>query len=921
MRATENSAKGSSGQSYVKAQFEELGWGAVSNPEHDLGTDLFLMARDARRFDLGALVGAQVKNWALEFDEPALNDGVEGWWFSETEDHFTYWLEHRIPHIVVFYDREGKVSYWVHITPGATVSTGKRRKIFVPKTQTVDADHLDTLRAVATSNARGTTWEGSAWRPGQEIAPEARLRYALLVPRLIAPHDNDNVGVLTAPQAIALATAVRLPGQSDLRDGDQGLTGVEEGLAANDPESVLFGALRSWTVDGDPAPLREPLGDVPAALRAAHVVALAAALYEQGAVQEALDLVEAVLKEHDDYNPVDFAWLTLHRARNLVQLGRLKEARDLALDVAPIGQIADTDPTARFLSGVAAEMLFRLSGWNASNFASTIAAGDNVASWWRAQVMTFGLTQHLESAFKEWAGDSAAGWSADQTWSRLRSATLISGFAGDTSSWRHQGTLLAEHMLMAQQEPTSIEAALGLLYAAGSDRDIKQAVERMLEHGPIDPLTAFVGSLDLERATRDSLKSGLEVVALAGLLLAPEDADRTAAWLISELEDSSARAERLALRFLYPEQLLKTLGPLYVACSAQAQRDVRAFIASLPAVEDQSVAHAVAGVIANIGFRHWTEDEIGALRARPAQDNFELKNAVERVVAARHGDARSGLLPRIERGDVDALASWGDVRDLPDAAAAGMTSATAAAVRSGLAAAREGRHSFGTQSPFRRLVLMNVWHADCADWDTVVEACSDARYTHDLLDGLELMVLQAAQIPQAVRNDLRGPLARLSELVPEPGPLGAFMATESVSTSATRLLAMLFPDEVPGRRLLELLGGTSEQMATAARIMAAREEATSLPLLAALANSVHPTVRSTVAEVLAEWVSHGVAGDAARDLLVRLLNEPGVRLATRVTRAIAGRPRSDAAEVTLEFLDDHPSAVVRHHVRTIRESW
>src|SRR5262245_6408605 len=52
---------GTAGQSHVAAQFEELNRGVAPNPYHDLGTDIWLMARDDRRFDLGLLVGAQVK--------------------------------------------------------------------------------------------------------------------------------------------------------------------------------------------------------------------------------------------------------------------------------------------------------------------------------------------------------------------------------------------------------------------------------------------------------------------------------------------------------------------------------------------------------------------------------------------------------------------------------------------------------------------------------------------------------------------------------------------------------------------------------------------------------------------------------------------------------------------------------------------
>ncbi|MGZ0712598.1 DUF4365 domain-containing protein (plasmid) [Coraliomargarita sp. W4R53] len=287
MRSPENNAKGTSGQSLVKGQFEELGWGIAPNLEHDLGTDLWLIARDARRFDLGALVGAQVKNWALEFDAPDTHDGQEGWWFADSADHFDYWLSHRVPHIQVFYDKESKVSYWVRIASEAAVSTGKQRKIFVPKSQTVDAAHFEDLIAVATNASTGQTWEGSAWLPGEQIPDGARLRYAMIVPRLIAPHGNSPVNEVSADQAVALLTAFRLWEIDDHLLKTQPLLAESASLASEDPAWKLYGALRAWAVRGDLELLKAAVLDLPAEVRAAHTAMLAAALFEGGDARQA----------------------------------------------------------------------------------------------------------------------------------------------------------------------------------------------------------------------------------------------------------------------------------------------------------------------------------------------------------------------------------------------------------------------------------------------------------------------------------------------------------------------------------------------------------------------------------------------------------------------------------------------------------
>jgi len=924
MRAPENSAKGSSGQSFVKGQFEELGWGAVLNPEHDLGTDLWIMARDSRRFDLGALIGAQVKNWALEFDAPDVNESQEGWWFSDSEAHFEYWLNHRVPHLLVFYDKDAKVSYWVHIEPGAVVSTGKQRKIFVPKAQTIDADHFDELVALAISVAPGVTWEGSAWSPGQDIPHESQLRYALVVPRLVAPHGNASVEDVSAVEAIALATAVRLGDISHRYKETQPLLDAELSLESDDPRWKLFAAVFKWIVQGSIGPLRDiSMGDEAPDLRAAHIAALTAALFEEGDVREAVQILEAALGEHDDYNPVDYAWLNLHLARNLIQLGELQRAFDLALEVAPIGQIAASDPTARLLAGIASDIVFSLSGWQAGDIESTVRARDTAASWWRSQTMTSGLAKHLENAFKSWANDKSVTFGAsDETWAKLRSATLISGHAADTSNWRYESSLLAEHILMLAPLPGQAASALNLLRIAGHHKELTLAVNRMLERGPTDALVEAATQVDLEKSTRDSMRSDLELLGLSGPLLSSEVADNTTTWLLNELHDPMARVESLGLRFLYVEQLVIAVARMYTASSPKTQAGVRTHICELPIIDDQLTAHNYAGLIARIDHQDWTEEQIAALSARPVGDNFELKDALEDVIASRDPSFRSALADRIKAGDARALSSWGDVRDLPADVAAGMILRTAEAVRQQVTGARAGMHGFGGDSPLRRLVLLNVWYPDSADWTPFIEAVAEQNSgPNDLAPGLELMVPYADRVPGDVKEQLRTPLQRLSRTARDGLLAGLGFGRSDVRGDAALLLIAFFPNELSEDQLLEFIRGTPGQIAAAVRILADRHQVDDLPLLAVLATHEDTEVKAAVASALAEWLALGVGGKAPLGLLSTILGEPGVRLAARVTSSVAQQERSKGADELLELLENHQSAIVRGHVRVIRERW
>jgi hypothetical protein len=924
MRAPRNNAKGASGQSFVKGQFEELGWGAIPNPEHDLGTDLFLAVRDSRGFDGGALLGAQVKNWALPFDAPETIDGEEGWWFADTEDHFEYWLGHRVPHVLVLHDKDSKASYWVHIEKKAVVSTGKRRKIFVPKKQTVDADHADEMMRIALSPAQGETWEGSAWSPGREIPVGSQLRYALMTPRLVAPHGNASPATISSAEALALTVAVRT---SELRHRYRDIQELLDSRAAassGDARWALYAALSDYVERGSlDGLLGLDRGGVEAELRAAVIACVAAALFEESRSPEAVDIVESALNHHDDYNPVDHAWLTMHLARNLLQVGELERASKLALGVATIGRVATGDPTAGMLSGVASDLLFSLSGWDSESLAATVRSRDTAGSWWRSQAMTSGLAKHLEEAFKTWSNDQSVTFGAsDQTWAKLRSASLISGHAADTPNWRYESSLLAQHVLMLEPDDSHVASALDLLRNAGAEKELKLVIGRILEYGPTEALRSIARGTDIKSSSRLTLTANLELIGLAGVILDTETADRNAGWLLAELQGPMTRAASLGVNVGYAERTVKALARLYMTCSPATQATVRDAVLRLPQVDDQSLAHEYAGLLARIDHEDWTPDQMDGLRRRSKDDNFELKDAIEAHVASRDPEFRSQLVTRIEEGDAQALGAWGDVRELPSNAVRGMIRHAAASVLNDVASARGGAYGFGGNDPLRSLVLLNTWHADEADWPPVIEAVSEpASGPNDLESGMQLMALQVERVPREVAERLRPALERLAAQVPDRRSADSFVRAPDLRGAASTLLALLFPDEVEEGFILELLGGVPAQQVAAIDIMERRPVPGDLASLALLVKSDDADVRGAVATALANRVSNNPLASEALGLLKRLLEAPGIRQANGVMRSISRQGKSEGGELILKLLEAHESAAVRYHVKVVRNRW
>ncbi|HUZ55166.1 MAG TPA: DUF4365 domain-containing protein [Streptosporangiaceae bacterium] len=328
----------------MTSAFERLGWGTVENTRHDVGTDLYVCARDERLFDLGLLVGVQVKTGETTgaegtrtFREAVRDPGgdVTGWWFRDDDrSHVDAWLSHGLPHLIVLHDLTSRTSYWEHITSETVVPTGKGAKVFVLKTNTIDDGHRDALLRVAATVRPGVAWEGSAWIGAASVLPRDLMRHALVAPRLVAPHPNLGHDVALSPeQAIALLVQARVADLGHFVEKRVEAPALGEGADSPEWARRFVSALGRRVTTGDCEPLLQVVVDAPSAADCvAATVTAAASLLEEGRADEAITLLETALAR-DDAAPVDHAWLTLQHARACSEVGRLDEARASAVSV------------------------------------------------------------------------------------------------------------------------------------------------------------------------------------------------------------------------------------------------------------------------------------------------------------------------------------------------------------------------------------------------------------------------------------------------------------------------------------------------------------------------------------------------------------------------------------------------------------
>ena len=937
MRASKNEAKGMSGESYVTAKLEEFGFGVVQNNRHDLGTDLLVFVRDKRGFDLGGLMGVQVKNWPSLVNKPSVDNGRKGWWFRESADHFDYWLGFAVPHLVVLFDEDSKESYWAHITEDAVRSTGKGKKIFIPLENVLNKESVPSLIEIALSKLPQPSWEGSILEGISEIPNEVRLRYALIAPRLIAPHPNLTVSDISSVEAIALLLLMQINEEIARYEEVQELLGPEKSAKSDDPLWRLYSALFEWVVNGQvDSVLNFPSADTEADIAAAIEVIKATVLFEKHLPQRACKELKDALTR-DDYSPVDYAWLQLHLARNLIEIGEFDRAQALALEVSLIGQIEHKDPSARDLAGVAMDFVFQLHGkidFEAAerNLTRAIKARDTAASWWRNQILVSGLSGFVGETYSQWSDndDVIIGKAYDTVVLRMRSASLIAGFAADTNNWRYAVVLLARYFLVFSTDTNKLVYALNLLRIAGAENELKLAASHFLRFGPIEPLVQVVNELSLDDSTRISLQCDFALIEKCAPILDASSADKYALWLLREIENPSKTYAFGSYHYWYVSEAIEVLAKIYKACSSEVMVKIHDHLIMMPGVEgDLLLACAYSILVDSIveddinKGKVWDSGKLAKLAARGDVDKTVLKNAIERLVSIHDLESREGLLERIEAGDINALVSWGNLTDLPKPAVQGMLSNLSNQIDDIIKNAHSCEYKTVGFNRLSVLIKLNIWHPDCANWQPCLKMLHDQCVSpKDFALGIEVMIYNYQKIPIDIADEMKKPLTRLAEhgLMYDKLPLSSSFSPD-IRGPASVLLGLLFPEDVPMAKITQMLRGDVNLVRAAVELLAQRKEESSLLLFSTLSQHDSYEVQKAVASALVKWILEGFISDESFALLKEIVVDASVRLTSAISLLVEQYPYSDAAERILGLLEEKDYAVIHRHLEIIKTKW
>jgi len=887
--------------------------------QHYPRADLLVFVRDHQYFDLGGFIKVQVGNRPILTESPSTDNGRVGWWVRD----FTY-HDDPFPRLLVLFDENSEEAHWVHVTKDKVLGAEQEQKIFVPRENVINNESVDSLVAVAF---------GKLPQPEENPGvPDAdQLRYALIAPQLIVPHPHLPLRTFSSAEAIALlslAQMLMLKGTMEYK-----ITGA---LCSHhdDPSWRLYSALFKWIDKRQAAAILSfSSANVEANVAAAAEAIKATVLFEEHLPQRACEILKDALAARDDYNPVDLAWLQVHLARNLIEIGEFDEAWDLALEASLIGRQEYQDPTARYVAGVAMEFVFQLNDLTgrqeAQNLFRTIMKySPDSSSWLRTQILAGGLTDFIEKNYPQWRdAEIILGKEYDNTILKAHSTSLITGFAADANAWRHAAAAFACYCLLSAASTDELVYALNILRVAGAQDELELVTSQFLHFGPAEPLAQIMNELSLEDATKSSLPCDFALVGECVALLDTSAVDNHALWLLNELKNPS-KTYVFGISRWYENEIIQVLAKIYGACSSEVMAKIQDYLITIPGIQDLELTASYAKLIKSIiaddlnQGKEWDSEKLQTLVTRGNIDTDLLKGTIEQLRAV-HDTNYDRLFGKIRIGDLNALASWQDFDNLPDGIVQRAVLHLANLVDHIIATAASGT----LPGPYSRsyshlsiLVRLNISHPHCAHWRPCLRMFNNHVSSRDLVPGIETMIDEYQKIPADVARDMREPLMRLmgkSEKLRIIYP----DRDADVRGPASALLGLLFPEDVPMTKVAQMLRGDASLVKAAVKILAQRKEKLSLSLFARLSKHDSFEVREAVISALVTWVLEDVRQEESFSLLTEIVADASVCVISTILSLVSQYPRSDAAETILGLVAEKDYAVVPRQLEIIKTKW
>lgn len=916
IRAADTSDTGELGEASAAQAFAVLRWPAAPTTRaQDLGMDLIVAARD-RRFHRGEWLGVQVKAGPSNLDAPVTDDnGVQtGWWVTVKPKHVEYWIASAIPHILVLYDDVTNTCHWQHLSTDRVQSTGEGYKVCIPVGRVLAPGAEDELLAVIATARAPVPLEGTAWTGGAPSAPSDRLRYALIAPRLMAPHPNSSAGPADPAEACALLMQARPDDVWPWGPPHEGVPSQTEAKGHASWGWRFVAALEAWIVHEEDHGFEELR--VTAGTSYERVAVTAVIAHRHLAAGEP-DQASALLVQEIDRDtaaPVDNAWLHLHLARARLELADLDGARRAATVSLAIGATQRHDVTATAIRGVAAAVLLDVSPFGDADFADTIRDMDTAVVWWRSQTAHRGLAAAVTVAFDRAVGYEPSDHEAARAHNETFAASIQSGVLGSQGQWCRYSELLARQDLLETPDADA-KGLAGILVAlrrGGAEKATSRATRWIGLNGSGDAVAIAANGIDLDRSTSSSIVADLTLLREAGDITDEGTAVAAADWLEDAMRDST-RLEALTHRMAYDpqqwiaRQMTGILAATPLDAGERVARIIEAHGPTFQSLAQQDWGRAISAV------PHWTAGQVTRISdACAAATEDQLAFAIARIRQPFDQAAVEALLDLVRSGRFSVLGHIDQLGSLPTKDVDDLRTMLHKGIRDDCDAERRQRLARGAERALDGLVAFALVHPDEASWGVVAQTlANDVMPAWYKANAVARLAVSADELDNALRSELAQAVRAAAAAPPSqrwgggdddiaPGARYAAVALDSAGMDVAEQIA-------------RLAAGNGRDRQWGARLAA---DAADFATLAVLAADRAPHVRAAAARGLALAAADGGADQRVLTTLERVVGDRGTATGLAVAGPVSAAPEADDLGRIRARLDDHPSAQVRRLVRS-----
>lgn len=924
MSCRSSDSVGLSGELHAKNLFHDLGW-KIAEDMQDVGTDFYVSPTDQQGELLGLMMGVQVKTGRSYFQSKELSDKGEivGWWYRQSNlKNEKYWLGHALPHIILLCDYDAKNCYWAELSEDAIERTGKGLKILIPANNVLNENTNSRLIQSLQERSRVTNLEGVLTTSELNMSDDVALRHALILPRLIAPSPAIYVKQLSLVEALALAVLsnedrFKWLESARTEKGVMRETGVDRIVARLDLVSrgswgwFALTGLIEWHQGGSTKRFETLLDGADTPTERAASVALTVSYHlDQHDVRRAYDVLAVAAEKHYP-NRIDRAWVDIHKARVLMELGQLDESFRIALKVQSCLKGVQHDASARAIFAAAAKLAYSAGFYKRQDAIPAYRRSDTIAFWWRSNLVAEAFLEDVRERFSQWTDHSLPHSGRITAQKHLRSAALIAALAGDHDSWMYYVRLENQYHLShwPSNGEDHISKSLLRLARAHSSDEAMNAADKLIWQGPMSAVAQAANSVSLADSSYSSIMGEFNLLRASEYIISDDCSEENCEWLIGRLErevhDPNSNTDLPIMR----HDLLALLSSLLPQIDAASVDSALRRISSLNLQAEDDMVDSYTKLIRAAAY---TKRPIDVLQyfepvlSQMRQSSQLMFHSVYGSVTQQIPDA---VLKQLASGQISALPGVYNLELLPSDTVSIVIAALEEMNQKTLSDAEGGSYESQRFSVEHALVMLYSLFPDQANWKLIADYIRspyiqvDSKY--NAIEGI------ASKIAALDRSDVDRLADACEELRPSRSGFLSDKWADRMSENRDFIIAMSKRENSFRQIVDSLLVQDTNAQLVAARILANHGTERDLSLLYSFLSSRDNRLRTRAIAALTQIYLRNSNNAKLLVTLSRFFAQDRLDGAVSIMRILGESEPSVAMQPLLEVAQHFPHFLVR----------